>query len=141
MAGDYRVGRRFELPVALLLSLVLGAIVLPQIPSSLRARGDYGVYWPLDALPKRAPMVGEAGFNVLAVRDSVEFVVRPRNATGQTRIEVSLEGEVMEPVVVRDREHRFRYAWPSFGLVYVELGARDVVTGEPVRALVIVPAR
>ena len=141
IAGDYRVGRRFELPLALFVSLALAAIVLPQIPSSLRARGDYGVYWPLDALPKRAPMVGEAGFNVLAVADSVEFVMRPRNATGQTRIEVSLEGEVMEPVVVRNREHRFRYAWPSFGLVYVELVARDVLTGQPVRALVIVPAR
>jgi hypothetical protein len=141
MTLDYRDHRPSRLICAALPSFVLALIVVPQISSSLRAKGDYGVYWPLDAPPKRAPMFGEAGFNVLAKEHSVEFLLRPRNATGETRVRVSLEGNVMEEVIVRRQEHRFQYRWPTFGLVYVEVEAKDVVTEEPVRALVIVPAR
>lgn len=142
-------GRRPAIPLALvasaLVSAAFGLLVIPQLPRSFAARGDYGVDWPLDPPPKRAPMVGEAGFNVLSVDGSVELALRPRNErpNGATRVTVSLEGELAEEIVVGadEVEHWFRLPWPVVDLVHVEIEARDAASGAPVKVLVIVPAR
>jgi hypothetical protein len=125
------------------LSLVLASILLPQLPASWSAKADYGVHWPMNPVPKRAAMYGEAGFNVLAVDGAVEFALRPRNDGRVTRVEVYAEGAPTEVAFVgsHEREHRFRFEWPRLELVHVELTASDHASGEPVRALVIVPRR
>jgi hypothetical protein len=119
-------------------ALLFASAVLPQVGSSFHARGDYGVYWPVDPVPKRSAMTGRAGFNVLALDGFVEYWVRPRNEGSATVLTVSLEGEPVERIAT-DSEHRFRHPWPRVELVRVELEAFDESTGAPVRALVVVP--
>ena len=53
-AGAWRTAAPGLVAGAGAVSLVLGAMVLPQVPASLRARADYGVHWPLRPPPKRA---------------------------------------------------------------------------------------
>jgi hypothetical protein len=140
LAGGYRKAKAIALGAAFICSTALAGMVLPQVPKSLRALADYGVRWPLQAPPKRSPMTGEAGFNLLAVDGRVEFAVRPRNPGGRTRVEVDLEGVPAEQVVLTEREpeHWFRLAWPHIELVHVELRARDAATGRPAKLLVVV---
>lgn len=141
LSGGFEASGWKRLAPAAIVSLGLGAIVLPQLPRSLHACADYGVQWPLKIPPKRSPMTGSAGFNVMAVDDSVRFYVRPRNPSGKTEVQVRLDGEPVERVRLsrRQREHRFELPRPSPGLAYVELTATDVATGEPVRLYVVVP--
>jgi 4-amino-4-deoxy-L-arabinose transferase-like glycosyltransferase len=139
VAGEYGRARSAVLAGAAGLSVLAALAVAPQLPSSFRARGDYGVHWPLDPVPKRSAMSGHAGFNVLALDGALEYWVRPRNE-GSTVLAVSLHSDPVERVTV-DSEHRFRHPWAELELVYVELEARDEATGDPVRALVVVPGR
>lgn len=141
VAGGYRRASRFGVGAAASGTLVLGTVLLPQLPESLKARADYGVHWPLRAVPKRSVMHGEAGLNVLAVDGAVELALRPRNPAGRTLVEVSAGGIPAEVAVVDEgeQEHRFRIEWPRLELVHVELAVTDLETGEPVRALVVVP--
>jgi hypothetical protein len=140
LAGNYRKTTGFGLVAALVCTVALAGIVMPQVPASLRARAEYGVVWPPGkAPPKRSPITGKAGFNVLATNGDVEFAVRPRNPLGQTSVEVYLEGEHAEDVFVDRGEHWFRYAWPRIELVHVEVRVKDVRTGRPVKVLLILP--
>jgi hypothetical protein len=116
-------------------------LVLPQIPASLKAKADYGVHWPLDPPPKRSAMTGEAGFNLMAVDNRIEFAVRPRNPGRKTRLEVAVESGARETVILEEAEQGFAYPWPRSELVHVELKARDDATERPVRLLVVVPSR
>ncbi len=131
LAGGYRRPHWAWLAVAALTSVSVAALVLPQVPASLHAKGDYRVHWPLDRPPKRSPMLGEAGFNVLAVDGTVELAVRPRNLAGATKVVVSLEGEPAEEVTAMETEHRLRYEWPRLELVHVELTAADAGQASP----------
>ena len=138
-AGGFRKAGVTVVALAGLVSAVLAYIVVPQMPASLAARADYGVHWPLRIPPKRSPMTGEAGFNVLVIDETVRFYVRPRNPGGRTDVEVRLDGETVETVRLTDREHRFELPRAGGGLAHVELVATDPKTGEPLRLLVIVP--
>jgi hypothetical protein len=118
--------------------MALLAAVVPQLGRSFAAKGDYGVDWPLDALPKRSVTEGRAGFNVLAEGGFIEFAVRPRNDGKPTRVSVLVEGTLAGSEVVEGVEHRFRYPAPA-GLVFVEVQSEDSQSGSPVRTLVVVP--
>jgi hypothetical protein len=139
VSGHYRRPSSRGFLAASSVSLLFAATVLPQLPRSLRAKGDYGVHWPLDPPPKRSAMEGEAGFNLLAVDGFVELAVRPRNPAGRTVVEVRLEGERVERVLLDGEERWLRYPWPNLELVYLELRASDESTGLPVRLFVVVP--
>ena len=142
LAGGYRRASLKWLAVAALTAFVLARAVLPQLPRSLSARGDYGVDWTLKTLPKRSPMTAQAGINLLAVDGAVELFVRPRHARGsRTQLSVRLNDELVEQVTLRDREHRLRYEWPRLELVYVELIASEPKTGAPARIFLVVPKR
>jgi len=139
VAGGFRKTGVVPVTIAALVSGILAFIVVPQLPRSLSARADYGVHWPLRTPPKRSPMTGEAGFNVLAIDETIRFNVRPRSPGGKTDVEVRVDGEIMERVRLTDGEHHFELPSPRPGLVHVELVARDPKTDEPLRLLVIVP--
>jgi 4-amino-4-deoxy-L-arabinose transferase-like glycosyltransferase len=145
VTGTRRRANPVALAAAAIVATGFGYLVVPQLSRSFAARGDYGVDWPLDPPPKRAPMVGEAGFNVLAVDGYVELALRPRNEneSGNTDVTVSLEGEPAEKITIGadEIEHWFRLPWAVVDLVYAEIEARDATTGRPVRLLVVVPAR
>ncbi len=138
LAGGWARPRRPALWGAGIVSMALLAAVVPQLGRSFAAKGDYGVDWPLDALPKRSVTEGRAGFNVLAEGGFVEFAVRPRNDGKPTRVSVLVEGTLAGSEVVEGVEHRFRYPAPA-GLVFVELQSEDSQSGSPVRTLVVVP--
>ena len=140
LSGEHRKPRSLALAGAALVSLAFALMVLPQLPRSFAARGDYGVHWPLDPLPKRSALFGRAGFNVFAPDGEIEILVRPRNGEKSTRLTVTLDGKVVEEVETDSIEHRIRQAAPGVDLVHVEIEVRDARTGEPVRALVVVPA-
>jgi hypothetical protein len=140
LAGGHRSRRRAVLVASLVASSSLAAVVLPQLGRSFAAKGDYGVHWPLDPPPKRSPMRGDAGFNLLAVDGAIEFFVRRREISA-TAVDVRLEGEPVESFVLESTEHRVRHPWPALELVYVELRARDVRSGAPARLYVVVQAR
>ncbi len=139
LAGSFGPVNKRLLTAAGVVAAVLGAIVLPQLPQSLRARADYGVHWPMKAPPKRSAMTGSAGFNVRPAAEVVRFNVRTRNPSARTDVAVRLNGEPVETVRISKQEHRFEIPWTHGGLVHVELTANDVATGEPVRLFVIVP--
>jgi 4-amino-4-deoxy-L-arabinose transferase-like glycosyltransferase len=141
LAGGDRRLRPSGARLAAAASLGLAALVLPQIPASLKAKADYGVHWPLDPPPKRSAMTGEAGFNLMAVDNRIEFAVRPRNPGRKTRLEVAVESGARETVILQEAEQGFAYPWPRSELVHVELKARDDATERPVRLLVVVPSR
>lgn len=138
LARDFDEVNKKLVVAAGLVSIVLGAIVAPQLSLSLSARADYGVHWPMKAPPKRSAMTGSAGFNVLPAAGTLRFHVRPRNRLA-TNVTVRLNGRAVETVRIAEREHRFEVPWTHGGLVHVELTASDAATGEPVRVLVIVP--
>jgi 4-amino-4-deoxy-L-arabinose transferase-like glycosyltransferase len=138
LARGYRRLRSSSLIAALAASLCLAAVVLPQLPRSVKAKGEYGVDWPLDPPPKRSPMTGEAGFNLFSGEGAIEFAVRRREIS-PTAIEVFLEGNLVERVVLETREHWFRHPWPAMQLAYVEIRARAQQGGGPARLLVVVP--
>jgi 4-amino-4-deoxy-L-arabinose transferase-like glycosyltransferase len=140
LAGGWRRPARSSVVAAAAASLVLAWVVVPQLHRSFRARGDYGVQWPLDPPPKRSAMTGAAGFNVLAANGFVELAVRPRNPRGRTAVDVFLEGEAVERVMLETGERWIRHPWANLELVYVELRARDEASGEPVRLFVVVPS-
>ncbi|HEY7820468.1 MAG TPA: glycosyltransferase family 39 protein [Vicinamibacteria bacterium] len=139
LSGQYRKQSSLVLGGAALVSLAAAAALVPQLPRSFAARGDYGVHWPLDRLPKRSPMIGRAGFNVLAADGDIEILVRPRNAGKSVRMTVAVDGRVVEEIDTDAIEHRIQKPAPGVDLVHVEIEIRDARTGEPVRALVVVP--
>ena len=139
LAPGWRRPRAGSLLAAAFVSLVLLSAVVPQLGRSLVARGDYGVDWPLDPPPKRSAMRGRAGFNVLARDGFVELAVRPRNDGRPTRIELFLNGELVENEIVEAREHWFRCETGEMGAVYAEIVVADAEATLPVSALVVVP--
>jgi 4-amino-4-deoxy-L-arabinose transferase-like glycosyltransferase len=139
LAGSWVRPRAYALGTAGVVSLFLLAAVVPQLGRSLAARGDYGVDWPLDALPKRSAMNGGAGFNVLAADGFVEFAVRPRNDGRPVHVSVLVDGIAAGSEVIEEVEHWFRYPAASGGLVFVELLAEDAQSASPVRMLLVVP--
>jgi hypothetical protein len=139
LAGSWVRPRAYALGTAGVVSLFLLAAVVPQLGRSLAARGDYGVDWPLDALPKRSAMNGRAGFNVLAADGFVEFAVRPRNDGRPVRVSVLVDGIAAGSEVIEEVEHWFRYPAAIGGLVFVELLAEDAQSASPVRMLLVVP--
>jgi hypothetical protein len=140
LSGEYRKPRSLALAGAALVSLAAALTLVPQLPRSFAAKGDYGVHWPLDPLPKRSSMVGRAGFNVPAADGNIEILVRPRNPGKSTRLTVALEGKRVEEVETDSIEYRIQKPARGGDLVHVELEVRDARTGEPLRALVVVPA-
>lgn len=93
-------------------SAAFRGLVIPQLPRSCAARGDYRVDRTLDPPSKRAPLVGETGFNVLSVDGSVEFTLRTRNESpnGATRVTVALESKLAEEIVVGANDsHQLRH--------------------------------
>jgi 4-amino-4-deoxy-L-arabinose transferase-like glycosyltransferase len=139
LASGWRRPRPFALWGAGIVSLALLYAVVPQLGRSFAAKGDYGVDWPLDPPPKRSPIAGKAGFNVLVSDGFVELAVRPRNDGKSTRVSFFLEGELVGDEVVVATEHWFRYPTEKAGLAYVELVSQDAEVGTPVRALIVVP--
>ncbi len=139
LAPGWRRPRAGSLLAAAFVSLVLLSAVVPQLGRSLVARGDYGVDWPLDPPPKRSAMRGRAGFNVLARDGFVVLAVRPRNDGRPTRIELFLNGELVENEIVEAREHWFRCETGEMGAVYAEIVVADAEATLPVSALVVVP--
>ena len=129
LAGNYREPGKALLGCGAAVSLLLAAIVLPQFPSRLRARADYGVHWPLKAPPKRSPMTARAGFNILPANGSVRFSVRSRNPGRRTVVHVTVDGEPAEQIILSDREHRFELPALRLELSYVEVEAADARSG------------
>jgi 4-amino-4-deoxy-L-arabinose transferase-like glycosyltransferase len=139
LASGWARPRAYALGAAAVVSIALLAAVLPQLGRSLAARGDYGVDWPLDALPKRSAMTGQAGFNVLASDGFAEFAVRPRNEGKPVRVSIFIDGTEAGSEVVDAMEHWFRYPAATSGLVFVELRSEDAESGSPARMLLVVP--
>jgi hypothetical protein len=139
LAGGWRRPRSFALRGAAIVSVAFLSAVVPQLGRSFAAKGEYGVDWPLDPPPKRAAMVGRAGFNLLASDGFVEFAVRPRNEGKPTRVSVDLDGKRVADEMVEATEHWFRFPAATGVLVSVELASEDSESGTPVRALIVVP--
>jgi 4-amino-4-deoxy-L-arabinose transferase-like glycosyltransferase len=115
-------------------ALVSLLTVLPQVPASLRARGDYGVRWSRPTRPKSTTMTGRAGFNILPVNEMISFVVRvPESAPGSatTYLRITIDGGLADDVHLRRKRRRFIYAWPQRQTAFVEISASDPNDGEP----------
>lgn len=108
--------------------------VLPQVPASLRARGDYGVRWSRPTRPKTTTMTGRVGFNINPANEMISFVVRvPESTPGPktTHLRITIDGGLADDVHLRRQRRRFVYAWPQRQTAFVEISANDPDNDEP----------
>jgi hypothetical protein len=143
VAGDWRpMPSRRWLAFASAVSLIAAIVTVTQLPRSLRAWPSYGVTWSGDRESGR--FRGAAGFNVLADRGNIVFRLTrtsSRSGSGDAQVTVQLRGQSMETFVLPPRGTRdCRYPWPDRDLVFVEVDASRVGTGEAV-GLAITPLR
>jgi 4-amino-4-deoxy-L-arabinose transferase-like glycosyltransferase len=116
------------------IALVSTLTVLPQVPTSLRARGDYGVRWSRPTRPKRTTMTGRAGFNILPANETISFVVRvpePTPPQTTTRLRITIDSGLADDVLLQRKRRRFIYAWPQRQTAFVEITAKDPDNDEP----------
>jgi hypothetical protein len=143
VAGNWRpTATRRPMVLAAVVSVILAAVAIPQVPRSLRAWPSYGVSWSDGRQSGR--FRGVAGFNVLAGRGSVAFRLTrtfSRPSAGDAHVTVKLRGQNVEAFELAPRGSRdCRYPWPDRDLVYVEVDARRLGTGDAV-ALAVTPLR
>jgi hypothetical protein len=143
LAGSFAKVRRRWVAVAGLVAVLSAAILVPQIPRTLKAWPDYGVRWQERPKGWRTLVRGEAGFNFLVRSGTVSMVLRSRgeadDAEGaMTRVEVRLDGKSMGRELLETGERReLSYPWPDGRLAFVELEASGATAGDP-RALLVV---
>ena len=138
LAGGYQRRSSGWLGLSFVLAAVSMLTVLPQVPRSLQARGDYGVNWTRPTRPKTTPIEGRVGFNLLPAKGMLSFVVRlPEHEAQPTAIdiEVLLNSELADDTQLRKRRRRFIYEWPEPEVVFVELTATRPKTEEPVKLI------
>lgn len=139
LAGRHESRGRGWLTASTALSALLAFALLPQVPGSLRARGDYGVDWSRLSRPKTTTIEGRAGFNAGPGRGAVVFDARLAKATSPkaaANLEVRFNREVIDETRIRQRRRRLRYERPDPGPTYIELRATDSRTGEPAELVV-----
>jgi hypothetical protein len=134
-AGQWRRASRLALGLSAMLAALCALAIVPQMPRSLRVRGDYGVLWSSPRIPRDTPVHGRAGFNVVPKNGRVTLKVRgDRASTRPARITVRLDGKKVDDYrLADDGWRRLRYARPPSDTVFVELDVRDIATGEPAR--------
>jgi hypothetical protein len=114
------------------IAAILASTILPQLPRSLEARGDYGVQWSSLSRPKTTRMRGRAGFNMLPSNGIVSLDVTPVYAGPWTsEVEVRLNGKLLRETNVRGGRKRLKYEWPRMEMVFVELTVTNRKTGKP----------
>jgi hypothetical protein len=144
VAGGWRLPARAWLAAGIALGLMMSAIVLPQVPESLRAQPDYGIDWGSPLMRHTGRMKGTAGFSVPAYGGIAEFTVTPVTAqpTESQRIDVRIGGSPARRLLVAGGEERMlRYVWPARGLAFVEVDANEPTRGDPAELRVTIGAR
>jgi hypothetical protein len=135
-AGGWRRRPVTWIAAGVALAALCSAVVLPQLPNSLRARADYGVEWPSVLARPAGRLVGTAGFNLPVYEGMTTFAVTPP-AGGpagphHVQLDVRLGGVPIDTVLIAAGEERtLTYVWPRRGLAFVELTAVDPASGRP----------
>jgi hypothetical protein len=122
LAGGWRTPSRVELAGAGALLLIAATAVLPQIPRSLQARGNYGVRWAVPEPPHVATVRSRAGFNALLQRGGV-LALRFRNETDTPQlVRVWIQGSRIADVTIGAKSERpLRMVEPDLQFVFVEV--------------------
>jgi len=137
VADGWRWPGRSSMIVATMVSVVLGAVMLPQVPRSLAAWPPYGVAWTAPLSRASGRMQQEtAGFNVLARGGTVSFTLRRSRShidADTARVRVRLAGRDVDRFDLRAHQSRdCAYAWPRRDLVFVELDSENAQGGAPI---------
>jgi hypothetical protein len=122
LAGGWRRPSRSEIVGAAAVTLIVAIAVLPQIPRSLRARGNYGVEWAVPEPPHIATIRTRGGFNALLQRGGV-LALKLRNETDTSQtVGIWLQGNRIADVTVGAKSERpLRMVEPDLQFVFVEV--------------------
>ena len=131
LAGSWRRPRPLAMTLAVMASIGLAVLVLPQFPRSLRAWPDFGVRWDSVVTREHGAVRGAAGFNVPAYDGVGQILVQPQPPPRSIRLEVRSGGIPVRTLALAGREQRLLWPWPDRGLAFVELRAVDLETGAP----------
>jgi hypothetical protein len=141
LVGGWRRPARPVLAAGALGSLLLAAVVLPQLPRSLRAWPDYGVAWESVLVRTVGQVRGTAAFNLPAYSGAGEFGIRSRTDGPPVRVRVRAAGSDARTFAVGGEIVRVPVLWPEGGLAYVEIEATDRATRAPAAVEVHAPPR
>jgi hypothetical protein len=135
LAGSWRRPRPVALAAAAAASLGVAWAVMASVPSTARARAEYGIAeWWVGEGGRKARVVGACGFTVVPVDGQVQLTVVPwdQPAPGDpVRVRMRVEGRPAGEVVIGDTDQRpLAYPWREV-TAFVELEAATVATGRP----------
>lgn len=123
MAGGWRKAGKPALLLAIVGSLAMAAILLPQVPRSLAAQPEYGVAPWIGVLPGASTSAnGPAGVNLMPRAGSVEFTVAlVGNEKRVVPAAVSLNGRRVGTITLRTEPYQVTLANAAPGLNYIEI--------------------
>lgn len=142
LAGQHQRRRAAWLALSGGLAALMAVAVLPQLPTSLGARGDYGVQWSRLSRPKTTMMRGRAGFNLIPRNGDLQFEFRLAESAGEpvpTNLTIRANAQLLDEVLLHESRRTYRYEWPRLEMVYVELAATNSKTGMSESLLVSLP--
>ncbi len=133
LAGGCSWRRAWAVPAAVL-SIVMAATVLPQVPRSLRGWPDYGIEWPSIWKRDSGRITGPAGVSVPAFGALAEFAIarEPSTDPGKRPAEIHIRsgGITLDSgVIVAGDMKRFKIWWPQRGLAFLRI--EEQTSGQP----------
>jgi hypothetical protein len=122
LAGGWRPVSRTGVAAALAVSVVAGYAVIPQLPRSLSARGNYGVQWGPVSPPHVATIRGQGGFNALLRPAGVLSLQFHSLGSAPESLRVKVRGAAVADVQVPPGGTRdLRVTQPGLTLAFVEI--------------------
>jgi hypothetical protein len=122
LAGGWRHAGKAWLALGVAGSVLVGAIVLPQVPRSLAAHAQYGVAPWNGMLPGASTTArGRAGINLLPRDGTLSFVVALSGEGPTVPAALWLNGRRVSTLMLRAEPHEVALADAGSGLSHVEI--------------------
>lgn len=131
LAGEWQSRPRAVMALSTALAVMLAAVVVPQLPRSLRSWPDYGVQWPSVLNRDSGTIHGGGAFNVRAHGGVASFWIEPVDPDDAVQVDVRAGGVLVRSARLDHAAASISWPWTPQGLAFAEVRAVDAQTQTP----------